>query len=61
MDIARYYDAAKNPEGATLPGVALRDLTEDEFRALPTWLQDSIDACPFYRKTAPRSAKGEKE
>ena len=33
--IARYYDAEKNPDGGSLPGVPLRDLSEDEFAALP--------------------------
>ena len=51
--IARHYDASKNEEGAALPGVPLRDLTEAEFAAYPQWLQDSIDAASFYRKTKP--------
>jgi hypothetical protein len=50
---ARYYEAGKNPEGGMLPGVPLRDLTESEFAALPDWLQRSVDASPFYRKTRP--------
>ncbi len=53
--IARYYDASKNPEGAVLDGVPLGDVTEDEFAALPAWLQASVDAAPFYRKTKPRA------
>jgi len=53
MTIARYYDEAKNPDGGHLPGVALRDLTEEEFSALPDWLQRSVDALPFYRRTKP--------
>jgi len=51
--IARYYDEAKNPDGAHLPGVPLRDITEEEFDALPAWLQLSVDASPFYRKSKP--------
>jgi hypothetical protein len=54
MAIARYYDASKNPDGAVLDGVPLRDLTEEEFAELPPWLQASVDAAPFYRKTKPR-------
>jgi hypothetical protein len=50
---ARYYDETKNPEKGELPGVPLRDLTADEFAALPQWLQDSVDALPCYRKTPP--------
>ena len=51
MTIARYYDATKNPDGAFFPGVPLRDLTEDEWDALSKRMQESVDACPFYRKT----------
>lgn len=51
--IARYYDASKNPDEAFFPGVPLRDLTSDEFDALPAHLQASLDASPFYRKTKP--------
>ena len=54
--IARYYDAGNNPDGAALPGVPLRDMTEDEWAALPTWLQESADASTLYRKTKPRQA-----
>jgi len=60
----RYYDEKANPTGAGLPGVPLRDLTAEEFEALPTWLQYSVDAQPFYRKTAPQSkptTKAEKD
>ena len=49
-----YYDPSKNPGGASLDGVPLRDLTEEEFAELPNWLQASVDATPFYRKTKPR-------
>lgn len=55
--IARYYDEAKNPDGAFLPGVGLRDLTEAEFAALPEYLQESVDVCGFYRKTKPPTVK----
>jgi hypothetical protein len=61
MSIARYYDASANPEAAALPGVPLRDLTEEEFGELPTYLQESVDAAPFYRKTKPTSAKAAKQ
>lgn len=53
--IARYYIAEKNPDGAFLPGVPLRDLTAEEYDALPVWLQLSIDASDFYRATKPRT------
>jgi hypothetical protein len=51
--IARYYVAEKNPEGAFLPGVPLADLSQEQFDALPEWLQQSVDASPLYRKTKP--------
>lgn len=53
MSIARYYDESKNAGGAFFPGVPLRDLTEDEWLALPQRYKDSVDASPFYRKTKP--------
>lgn len=56
MTIARYYLAENNPEGGSLPGVPLRDLTDEELLAFPEWLQASIDASPMYRKTKPRPA-----
>lgn len=53
--IVRYYDASKNQDGAFFPGVPLRDIEADEWDALDKRMQESIDACPFYRKTAPRT------
>jgi hypothetical protein len=50
MAAARYYDESKS-EGGSLPGVPLRDLSQEEFDALPGWLQQSVDASPMYRKT----------
>ncbi len=55
MPIARYYDESKNEDGRAFDGVPLRDLNEDEFAALPPWLQASVDASPLYRKTKPRA------
>jgi hypothetical protein len=60
MSIARYYDKEKNAEGASLPGVPLRDLTDEEFEAYPKWLQASIDATPFFRKSNPSPARRSK-
>ncbi len=59
----RYYDASKNPGTKDLPaalpgGVPLRDLTAEEFEALPPLLQYSVDASPMYRKTKPRAEEG---
>ena len=50
-----YYDPSKNPSGACIDGVPLRDLTKDEFDALPTWLQANVAACDFYTFEAPPS------
>lgn len=58
--IARYYDASKNPEGATFPGVPLRDITESEWEAIPDWLKPSIDESKFYRKTKARGQSDDK-
>lgn len=58
MPIARYYDESKN-DGRAFDGVPLHDLTEEEFAELPAWLQASVDAAPFYRKTKPRAEKAE--
>jgi hypothetical protein len=46
--IARRYHADKNPDGNGLPGVPLRDLTVDDWAALPAWLQQSIDGWSAY-------------
>lgn len=53
MTIARHYIAEKNPDGGHIPGAPLRDITQEEFDALPEWLQRSVDASPMYRKTKP--------
>lgn len=62
--IARYYVEEKNLDGGYIPSVPLRDLTQDEYNTLPEWLQASVDAAPFYRKSkpdAPKPPKVEKE
>lgn len=61
MAIARYYDAEKNPEGASIDGAPLADISEEQFAEFPAWLQASVDAAPFYRKTKPRAEKAEAE
>lgn len=53
MSIARYYVPDRNPTGASLPGVPLADISEEQYDAFPAWLQLSIDAVGFYRKTKP--------
>lgn len=52
-----FYDASKNPDGFALPGVPLRDVTEDEYEALPKHLRASAEASPMYRKTPLPAAK----
>ena len=59
--IARYYDASANPERLYFSGVPLRDITEEEWAALPEHVQRSVDAVSFYRKTKPTPAKAEKK
>lgn len=49
----RYYLPDRNPDGAAIPGIALRDFPASEFRALPLWMQRSIDAAPFYSRDDP--------
>lgn len=50
----RYYDASKNPGDVNyITGVPLRDLSADEFVALPEHLQRSVDDSDLYRKTKP--------
>jgi hypothetical protein len=51
--IVRFYIADANPDGAFLMGVPLADLSESQWAALPVWLQLSVDASGWYRKTAP--------
>lgn len=51
--IARYYVAENNPDGGHFPGVGLRDLTEEEWAALPERVQKSVDASKMYHKAAP--------
>ncbi len=57
MSIARYYNEDSNPHGASIPGVPLRDLTQEEYDALPDMEKASVDASELYRKTKPASAK----
>lgn len=56
MAVARYYDEDKNPYNAAFPGVPLRDIEDEEWELLPVWVQNSVDASPFYRKTKPQAA-----
>lgn len=64
MAIARYFDESKVEPGTSVP-VPMRDLTDEEFDALPDWLQASVDNYPFFRKTnphpEPRRAKKDEE
>lgn len=59
--IARFYVAEKNPDGASLPGVPLDDLTDELYDALPEWLQRSVDACAFYTKSRPHGESAVKK
>lgn len=54
--IARYYDAEKNPKDERFfAQIPLRDLTQEEWDALPDHLKRSADASDLYRKTKPRT------
>lgn len=49
-EIAYRYQPRRNPDGAALPGVPLRDLTAADVAALPAWLRDALATCPFYTR-----------
>ena len=59
--IAFYYNAARNPDGAALIGVPLRDLTEADLDDMPAHTVKSIDESPLYRKTKPPAIKPDTE
>lgn len=42
------YVPEKNPDATYLPGVPLRDLTDEDLRALTPHLAASVAECPFY-------------
>lgn len=42
------YDPNKNPRNAYIPGVPLRDLSAEEFDALPPGVQTSVTRCDWY-------------
>lgn len=60
-DIAIRYHPRRNPEGATLTGVPLRDLTRAEYLALPEWLRRAVVASPCYTIARRRVAPGPSE
>ena len=59
--IAFYYNVARNPDGAALIGVPLRDLTEADLDDMPAHTVKSIDESPLYRKTKPPAIKPDTE
>ncbi len=60
MAIARFYVEDNNPDGASFGGVPLRNIEDAEWDAYPAYLQRSVDASDFYRKTPiPKAAKAE--
>lgn len=55
MATARYYDEDKNPGGTQhVYGVPQRDISDDEYEALPDYLKAQVDASPMYKKSAPK-------
>lgn len=59
MSTSRYFDESKY-DGEYIPGVPIRDLTEDEYDALDESAKATVDAVPFFRKTAPGKAAARK-
>ena len=57
--IARKYDPGKNPEGASIAGVPLRDITIAEWESFPAWVKQSVDAWAAY--SAPKGAPEKQE
>jgi hypothetical protein len=53
--IARYWVGEEG--GAFYAGVPARDLTQEEYDALPTYQQLEVDGSNLYRKTRPPEAK----
>jgi hypothetical protein len=51
-EIIYCYVAEVNPQGAYLPGVPLRDLTQADVDGMPAWLRPSLAACGFYERVA---------
>lgn len=49
-----------NPDYIAFMGVPNRDISEEEFAALPLHIQRAIDASPVHRKTKPRPAPAPK-
>lgn len=48
-EFAYKYNKARNRDEAySFPGVPLRDITVEEFKALPKWLQQSVKASEMY-------------
>lgn len=54
MTIILRYDAEKNPHGDYIPGVPLRDLTDDDLRGMGPRMAAGAAAMPCY---TPVSAK----
>jgi hypothetical protein len=53
--IARYWVGEEG--GAFYAGVPARDLTQEEYDALPTYQQLEVDGSNLYRKTRPSEKK----
>lgn len=60
-EIAYTYDEKLNPDGVSLDGVPLRDLTAAEFAALPKRWQEAVKREPYYVAVAPKKAPAKKE
>jgi len=57
-----YYDEGKNPDGAQhIYGVPLSDMTDEQYEALPKWLQAQVKASPMYVTKNPKPEPKAKE
>ncbi|GAB4203612.1 MAG: hypothetical protein OHK0022_27950 [Roseiflexaceae bacterium] len=54
-EIVIRYHPKRNPDGAHLPGVPLRDLTRADLAQMPRWQVRSIIKQPFYTRVRRRT------
>jgi ERCC4-type nuclease len=59
-EIAAKYLANKNPQGYLIDGAPLRDITADEWQALPDQVRRSVAAADFYEVTPTGERTAEK-
>ena len=57
MAVVYRYDAEQNVAGDYIPGVPLRDLTDEDIAELGEHLAGGVAACAFYVPVAVRAAR----